>query len=212
MSSELRLGYAVTSGLAALLISISANADPVTWDTASAIAAGNGCNSTGPFPDAFFITAGDDLSVIFMGMGVDLTPETAANSGVTGCLVRVPVTFDGATAVTELDQTLLWGYAKDFGTTAQVMARSTLCSLPTTPISSTVDASIEGVQALIESSTQSFFTWPPAPPFCQGQAVTCMFQANIAVAARRNLETQDISIRIFGEDIQYEVLASWAIC
>lgn len=214
MRSRLHWGYGFGSALATvvLLVTNAHATEPVEWDTANAIALGNGCNSGGPFPDTYFIAAGNEVSVIFSRMGVDLTPGTTANTGVTGCLVRVPVTIDGATAVSELDQTMLWGWAKDLGTTGQCTARATFCNLPTTAISTTVGPNVEGVQALEETTAQSFFVWPPVAPFCQGTPVKCMFQANLGVAARRTLSTQDISIRMYGEDIEYEALAYWSSC
>jgi hypothetical protein len=216
MKSTLRSGYGFGCALAtaALLVANAqaAPVDPVVWDTASAIANGSGCTSAGPFPDTFFITAGDDVSVIFSRMGVDLTPNTASNTGVTGCLVRIPVVIDGATAVSEIDQTLLWGWAKSLGSVGQIAAKTTFCSLPTTAISSTVPETVAGVQALEETSTQSFLVWPPSKPFCQGKQVKCLFQANIGVAAMRQNSSQDISIRVFGEDIEYEALAYWQMC
>lgn len=216
MKANLTMGTAAAATFAvAFLVVTTARAvpdEPITWDTDNAIAGGNGCASQGPFPDTWFITAGNDVSVIFSRMGVDLTPATAANTAATGCLVRIPVTIQSNVAVSELDQTLLWGYAKDSGTTGQVTARSTFCSMPTTSVGGTVGAAIEGVEALIETTSQSFFVWPPAAPFCQGKPVNCLFYINLGVAARRANDTQDVSLRIYGEDIEYEALAHWWPC
>ncbi|MGC4063292.1 MAG: hypothetical protein QM784_01290 [Polyangiaceae bacterium] len=213
MSANLRVGSAVTTTLMAMiLIGTEVRADPIVWDTANAIAGGNGCVSTGPFPDTWFIAAGNDLSVIFSRMGVDLTSATAANTATTGCLVRIPVVLESNVAISELDQTLLWGYAKDKGTTGSVTARSTFCGRPTIPTSGVVGSGIEGVEALIETTSQSFFAWPPTTPFCLGRPVNCLFYANLAVAARRTDASQDESIRIYGEDIEYEALFHWRLC
>lgn len=211
MTSRLRFGHALGGTLLAIsLLGANAQADPVVWDTARAIAGGNGCNSAGATPDTWFIAAGSDVSVIFSLMGVDLTSGEGPNTAATSCLVRIPVTFDPTIAVEELDQTMLWGYAKDLGTIGQVSALSTFCNVPTNGITETVDEEVEGVEALILTQTQSFFVNPP--PFCRGRAIRCLFSANVAVAALRPDESQDISIRIYGEDIEFEALVYWRYC
>src|SRR5512145_1363890 len=197
MTSKQRFGRALTGALLAFgLLGGNAQADPVVWNTNRAIAGGNGCNSTGDAPDTWFIAAGSEVSVIFSLMGVDLTPGEGANAATTSCLVRIPVTFDHTIAVEELDQTMLWGYAKDLGTIGEVSALSTFCNRPTNGITETVGQDVEGLEALILTQTQSFFVNPP--PFCRGRSITCLFSANFAVAALRQETSQDISIRIYG--------------
>lgn len=211
MTSRLRFGHVLPGALLALsLLAGNAQADPVVWDTNRAIAGGNGCNSTGDAPDTWFIAAGGEVSVIFSLMGVDLTPGAGPNAATTSCLVRIPVRFDQTIAVEELDQTMLWGYAKSLGTTGQVSALSTFCNLPTNGITETVGEDVEGVEALAMTETQSFFVNPP--PFCHGRPINCLFSANLAVAALRRDVSQDISIRIYGEDIEFEALVDWRYC
>jgi hypothetical protein len=199
--------------LAAGFLAVNANAEPVAWDTTKAFAGGNGCNSTGPFPDAWFIAAGGDVSVIFSRMGVDLTPATAANTAVTSCLVRIPVVFDASIALARLEQTLWWGYAKDLGTEADLGVNATFCTVPTKSISGYVGKAIQGVQALIDSRVSN--TYLISAPYCQGHKVSCLYQAQLAVAARRDPckdKCQDISVRIFGEDIELETYVYWVHC
>lgn len=213
MRAKLQVGCTIASTIAAVMFTgVDVQADPIVWDTVNAIAGGNGCTSTGPFPDTWFISAGNDMSVIFSRMGVDLTSETTANTATTGCLVRIPVTIESNVAISELDQTLLWGYAKDLGTSGSVTARSTFCGRPTNSTSGTVGPNIEGIEALIETTSVSVFAWPPTTPFCTGKPVDCLFYANLAVAARRTDRSQDESIRIYGEDIEYEALFYWRHC
>jgi hypothetical protein len=216
MTSNLHLGLSFGCALTTVaLLAANASAEsatPVIWNTDSAIANGSGCSSSGPFPDTYFIAAGGEVSVIFSRMGVDLSGSTAPNTAVTGCLVRIPVTIDGATAISELDQTMLWGWAKSLGSVGQVSVNSTFCGLNTNAASGAVSATVQGAVAMEESKSQSFFIWPPAKPFCQKKPVNCLFQANLGVAALRPDTSRSISVRIYGEDIEYEALAYWQMC
>jgi len=210
MRSKLHMGCSVVSALAAVVL-FGANAfaaDPIKWDIANGLAIGNGCNSTGMLPDAWLIANGNFMSVLFTNMGVDLTPATAANTATTGCLVRVPVEIASDTFIDQLEQTLNWGYAKDLATIGKLAVSATFCGQPATPIIETVDGTVFGVEPLKQTSTTSVFVHG-IPPACQGAPMKCLFQANLAVDALRPLPSQDISIRIYGEDIEYDALLSW---
>lgn len=207
---RMRIGSLAGTAFALLtLVNTRTQAAPITWDVDHAIAGGSACNAQGPFPDTWIITAGDDVSVIFSRMGVDLTPETAVNTVVHSCLVRIPVTIDPSVAIGQLDQTVYWGYAKDLGTEAQLTVKSTFFNLPTTPIAVKLTSHQQGVEGGMVTTVSDFFP-NYTGLFCK--PATGFFQMNLGIAARRTDPGQDISVRVAGEDIVYEALAVWVRC
>lgn len=207
-------GRVVTAALAAscaMAYAPSAHAQfvPVDWDVDNALAIGNACNSTGPFPTAFFIAAGEDISVLFTSMGANLTPASAVNTVVNACLIRIPVTVDREVKIDRLTQRVSWGYAKDFGTEAEVTSRGSFFRIPTSGVTEFVGTGVQGVNAFIASEVDDIFFQPGL--FCGADRVG-LLEIDLSVAARRNLASQDISVQIFGEDIRYEALADFLIC
>ncbi len=195
-------------------------AENVVWDVNNAIAGGSACNAQGPFPDTWFIAAGEDLSVIFSNMGIDLTPSTAQNTAVHGCLVRIPLTINKRVAVASLTQEVEWGYAKDLNTEARLNVNATLnvagvnlFPFPNAPvITAFISGTVEGVQPWITASTTSFASHAAPGPFCTGADHTGMLSVNFSLAARRTSTVQDISVRIHGEDIQYNASMVFPQC
>lgn len=211
MKSKILSVVATAMMVAGVSVSTKAMAaDPVTWDVTKAIAGGSGCTSAGFIPDTWFVAAGGDVSVIFSKMGIDLTPSTAANTSVTSCLVRVPVTIDSTVAIASLEQNLMWGYSKDLNTEVQVVGKSTFLGMPTKAISDYVGLKTEGVVALKESKVKDLYMI--GSPFCTGKPVVGNFQATLSISARRTDPLKNISVAILGEDIQFEVLATWNAC
>jgi hypothetical protein len=209
MTTHVRTILALGVGLTTAVVAHStAQASYVQWDTANAIAGGSACNAQGPFADTWFIAAGEDVSVIFSRMGIDLTPSTTQNTQVHSCLVRIPITVDGAVMLATLSQRLHWGYAKDINTEAEVHASGSIFNYSTVPISAYLPPTFSGVDAWrTESTSTSVFTWP----WC-GMDHTGLLNVNLSIAARRVSNAYDISVRIFGEDIRYDVTAVWIWC
>lgn len=209
MTKRAQIGLIASAFMSFSASQALADPAPIVWDTANAIAGGSACDAQGPFPDTWIISAGNEVSVVFSRMGVDLTPETAANTVVHSCLVRIPITVDGTVGIGQLDQTLYWGYAKDFGTEAQLSVKSTFLNAPTRAINVYLPPTVQGVEGGVESSVSDLIpNW--ASRFCK--PTSGFFQMNVGVAARRTDKNQDISVRVAGEDIVYEAVAVWTRC
>jgi hypothetical protein len=191
-----------------MLLTANAQAatSPVIWDTANAIAGGTGCPQgiAGPFPDTWVIAADAEVLVIFSRLGVDLTLPTDPNVGVHNCLVGIPVTIDQDFWVGQIDQFLLYGYSKDANTVGKLNATTTFCNQFTNSIAATLPATAD-VQPFLSQPSTTYFT-TSRPPFCQGAPVQCVFQASLSVAAQRANTEQGISVHIFGEDVELQVL------
>jgi hypothetical protein len=198
--------------LAASLVAPSgAVAQTIEWDASGAIAHGSACTSRGPFPDTYFIAAGEDIAVIFSNMGIDLTPADAVNTAVHSCLIRIPIRVDDQVFLGELTQKVHWGYSKDYGTEGEIYANGTFFGRRTTPIRAYVGPGVQGIQSWITEEAHDLRNhWSGL--FCRNRTLNGLLQVNLAVSARRNSASRDISVRIHGEDIRYEALAQWVHC
>jgi hypothetical protein len=185
----------------------TAQAQMVEWDIDAAIAAGSGCNAQGPFPDTFFSTAGDDVSVIFTRMGVDLTPASAENTAVHACLIRIPIVLDEDVAISELTQAVEWGWAKDLNTEVEVHTSATFFGRATARIDRYLGMSLEGVEAFRTDEVTNTFFQP-----CTHRNHEGLYRLNMSIAGRRLNTSADLSVGIFGEDVKVNVAAVWVSC
>jgi hypothetical protein len=197
------------------VLSASVASAQVTWDANGAIAMGSACRSIAqngaPPPDTFFIAAGEDVSVIFTDFGIDLTEADTESTAVHSCLVRIPITVAPRVALAELTQQLHWGYAKDKETEAEVFASGTFFNLPTRGIRASVGPWVEGVETwLTEEASDTFLHLNGR--FCKKQPMKSFLSINLSVSARRKSKSKNISVRVHGEDIKYEVFAKWKRC
>lgn len=195
----------------AAFISSVASAQNIQWDGSKAIAVGSACSSTGNAPDTFFVAAGEDVAVIFTDFGIDLTGDDAESTAVHSCLVRLPITVAANVALAELTQQLHWGYSKDRGTEAQVFANGTFFGIPTKGIRAEVGKDVEGVESfLTEEAVDTFLHMRGR--FCKTRPYKGLLSINLSLSARRRATDRNISVRIHGEDIRYEALATWVGC
>ena len=104
---------------AALFVASPASALPqaITWNAAKATANGSGCNAF----DTMFIDAGDQITVVFANLGVELTGTwDDARVALSACSIVIPATVKKGWYLAELNQTMFYGYRRTDGTRGKV--------------------------------------------------------------------------------------------
>jgi hypothetical protein len=121
---------AITFGITIFLVSTAAFSADLEWNyNGQAIAKGlanpplpAGCDSTVP-GDTDFIVAGNEISVVFSGMFVQLNEPSSPYQGSKNCHIIIPARLAEGVSLGELDQDLHYSILKDKDTTASVGTR-----------------------------------------------------------------------------------------
>ena len=202
---QIALAFFMTIGLTAS----AAEAQYVRWNyNNQAVALGTGCNSI--LQDTAFVVAGDEVSVIFSRLGVEIPSGSNPRSGVSNCRVRIPIVVSRQIAIGDLTQKLSYGWAKDIYSEGDITTKATFFGLPASPINVHLGRYTRGAEAYNERSVTNTFL--QFTNWCQGRDVTGLMMIDFAVSGVTYAGTSTISVSIFGEDVKYEALALWRYC
>lgn len=188
-------------------------ADAAIWDyNGQAVAAGQGCNSRGPMADTFFVAAGEEISIVFSQMGVNLGDEYAPNGVRTNCSVRIPVQIARGRYIGELTQTFLYGVTKTPGTMGSVSARATFFDLPAARMVHQFRQGQRVDEPLIERTLHNDYR-VQADSWCLfRRSLTGEYKLNIAISGQRNSPYESIIVQMDGADIKFEAIAGFYNC
>lgn len=200
-----------------ILATSSAFAATISWNTNSAIAIGSGCNSRDPNRpiDTFFVANGNDLSVVFSGLGVNLP----GGSGLPlaerkNCSMRVPATLAGGYYVGELTQVLSYGVTKTRAALGGISSRTTFFNAPASPFSvsfpygSAMNIPLANQTRkdlyLVNTYGSYIYNWCRNP---QG-----IFKSDISVSGQRYSDLEDLIIFSDALDVRFEAIAGLVTC
>ena len=101
---------------------LSANTNLVRWKTNHARARGDACSNT----DTQFIAAGNDISVIFSRLGIDLSSENTEQIRKNHrCNLSIPITIKRGFRIGRLRQTLTYGFITTDNSEGEVEFKTT---------------------------------------------------------------------------------------
>jgi hypothetical protein len=158
----------------------------VDWNIdGQALATGTGCRSHGDNPDTFFISAGNDFSVVMDRLGMDLSGTTAPLAERLNCAIRVPVSLPKGFFVSRMGHLLTFSVDKSAQTIGSIALRTSLFSTLTghDELSLTRGDSHQSTLAILRARAT-----PTADTekFCEAnEATTGIFSANIAMSGQR---------------------------
>ncbi len=179
---------------------------PIFWDADSAFATGNGCDRQ----NTVFISAGNEIAVVFSNMGVDLVDRGGPNAAQRKCFIRVPVEVDPNVVVGSLTQQIGYGYAKTTGTRGEIRTRSKFFDLNARSFEIAVTEAQAGALAYtMDEVTESF---GQRVKWCDGRGKKTTLMVDFLVNGKRSNRDDSISFRIYGEDLLYNALIEWARC
>jgi hypothetical protein len=187
------------TGTLALSASAVRAQDDIEWDyNGRGRLAGNGC----PLPaDTLFIPAGNEFSIIFTKMTLELD-EGPEHTMALNCRGRIPVRVKGNIVVEDVEQTLSYSYAKTKGSRGNIFARNTWFGSALANINQIFGPEIEAVDALREVRTRTRFTWACNP----NTWTTGFLDLDFGLAAERNRPaTEAISMNLMPNS-DYKIL------
>ena len=195
-----------------LLLSVPAfSQDVIDWNyNHQASGLGNGCGPN----EVNFITAGNEVSVIFSGLGIAMDGGDPAG-GVTAkknCRIVIPARVHTGYYLGKLNQRLSYGYTRTDGTAGTVTASTEFYGLSAGNIKR--DIPTPGLNKftvpLTHAETNSY--WPVDPNWCQDRDYEGNFKANLIVTGRRTNASKDLKISIDGHDIRFDAVGQGFLC
>jgi len=213
----------LTTGLGALAVGLissfagtaSAQVASVTWEINKPyVIAGTGCVKD---VDAFVAANGDDLSIVFTNLGINLPGGGFTNqlADMKTCLVRVSASIAKGLYIGQLTQTFTYGVTKSANTHGAVATRSTFFGFPVSPLPFSLPAGVAEDQPLLtQTRTDNFLVNTPWwTGWCNpNRSLEGLYQASIAVAGQRDNSNENLILFVDGLDLKYEVVAALYTC
>jgi hypothetical protein len=186
----------------------------VVWDVNDTILGGTGCSVADG--DTLVLASGNDLSIIFSNLGVNLPGGSSdALSARSNCAVRVPTEIAKGIYVGELTQTLTYGITKTAASNGSVSTMSTFFGFDVSPYTiSFPQGTTYNIAEQIESRQDTFTV---NAPWQQGwcspyRSLSGLYGANMAVSGTRATANDDLIMFVDGLDLQYDVLVALYTC
>lgn len=172
----------------------------IQWNyNGKATAEGSGCHTF----DTIFVDAGNQISIIFSNLVVELTGLADSKEvDEQACHLIIPVRIKAGWYIEEMKQTLFYGYIGTEGTGGEVALQSLLGdnaageirrSIPT-PGSDSLDI------PYIEATVNSTF----GPDQCSQSDITALYKTELTVRGFRENLSKSIVIQIDGLDIRFD--------
>lgn len=216
-----RLGVAPVTALRVLVVLFAflgarnpAGAQDVRWDESRARLVGNGCTKD---QDAFVITNGSDVSVVFTNLGFSLTGSDRPLAASKNCVVQLPAEIDAGLYVADLSQQFLYGITKSEGSDVTL---KNVASFFGQQLTSPEIVSPRGQRVndpFLVSSRVDRFTpgrnrgWLNA--WCaSGRPRSGFFRSRLSVRGQRDANREDLIAFVDGLDVRYEVAAALTSC
>ena len=187
----------------------------ISWNfNDQATALGSGCSRDPGRPgDTDFVSAGNEVSVIFSRLGVELTGYAGgAKLAKKTCRVVVPTRVRAGYYLATLNQTLTYGYERTEGTEGKVNVTSDFYGQAAGNI--TRDIPTSGADQFSAPSLQAKVgsLWRVNPQWCLRADYVGNYKANITVSGFRQATNKDIVIQIDGHDIRFDAVGVPALC
>lgn len=174
-----------------------------------ASAGGSGCNRN----NTEFISAGNEVSVIFSGLGVDLSGYAGGKlTALKKCKLVIPTKVRAGYYLAKLHQTITYGYNRTEGTDGKVSLVSRFYNQGAGRVQKNVPT--RGLarydEPWAEAKTKTL--WQVRPSWCQRQAYQGNFKAQLSVSGYRRSTDQSIVVQIDGHDIRLDALGTPLLC
>ncbi len=201
------LATAVVVFVAAVAAPSRAFADGVSWDVAAGVAGGSACSNG---VDAFIMTNGADVSMVFSNLGVALGGGTP-QEGEGACTVQVPASVASGVYPSSVKQTFEYGANRTSGATGTLSTAIRFMGFTVNSVPLTVSASGPAQTASRTDTFDAPSTW--AAKWCAvARPANGVLMASFR--ARATLATPADSIVLFvnGLGLKYEFTTTWRSC
>lgn len=109
---------------------LNAQAAAIQWDTSTATMAGSGCTKDA---DGFIMEHGNDVSISFSNLGVNLNSFRAQFNQRSTCTVRLSARIPPGYYISQVAQKIEYGVTKTANTSARIAMSSSFFGLGTSP-------------------------------------------------------------------------------
>lgn len=198
--------------LGSLAVATPSFAGTISWNADQAIALGSGCNNrdmSRPM-DTFFLANGDDVSVVFSGLGVNLPGGSGLPlSDRKNCSIRIPARIANGWYVGQLTQTLSYGVTKTAGSQGAISTRSTFFNVPASPFRISYNYG-SSLNRPLETSRRVDNYLVYAPSLCRSPAG--IFKSDLSISGQRRSDWEDLILVSDALDIRFEAVAGLVLC
>lgn len=194
-----------------VLLASSAYAQQVIqWNyNNSASAGGTGCNAS----DTQFISAGNEISVIFSNLGVELTGYAGgAKTALKNCRIIIPTKVRTGYYLGKLTQTMTYGYNRTSGTDGKVVASTEFYAQNAGVIQKAIPTPGADPYDAPFLQASHVNTWRVMPGWCTRQDYVGNYKAQLTVSGYRESTNKDIVVQIQGQDIRFDALGTPLLC
>lgn len=174
-----------------------------------ASALGTGCARG----DTQFISAGNEISIIFSRLGVQLTGYAGgAKTALKNCRLIIPTKVRAGYYLGKLQQTITYGYNRTGGTDGKVVAATEFYNQSAGVIQRAVPT--PGQDQYDAPWVQASHTslWRVMPGWCSRHDYAGNYKAQLSVSGYRQSTDKDIVVQIDGQDIRFDALGYPLLC
>ena len=173
-----------------------------------ASARGKGCSHE----NVAFIAAGNEISVIFSNMQINLQADNPRRNLRIECKLRIPARIARGRFVTELHEQLVYGYVRQEGTGGEILLSSRFERENSGKIQTPIPT--PGYDPLTEPYIvrEVLTRWHKHPSWCQGREFKTELVSDIVISAHRKESSSSIVISTDGFDTRYDLHASEGVC
>ena len=194
-----------------LLAAPAFSQDIINWNfNHQAAGLGNGC---GP-GEVSFITAGNEVSVVFSGLGIAFDADDAAG-GITdrkNCRIVIPTKVRAGYYLAKLNQKLSYGYTRTDSTSGTVTAVSEFYGQAAGRITRNIPTPGMNAYAVPLAQAEVNSYWKVSPEWCLTRDYVGNFKANLTTAGKRADISKDLKISIDGHDIRFDAIGDAYLC
>ena len=190
--------------------SLVAQTRVVEWNYNNrASALGTGCSRG----DTDFIAAGNEISVIFSNLGVDLSGYAGGKKAARkACRIIIPTKVKAGYYLGKLVQTVTYGYNRTAGTDGKVQVSAQFYNQRAGSILRKVPS--PGYDKYDEpwAEAKNTTTWRVLPGWCTRSDYIGNYKAQLTVSGYRRSTSKDIVVQIDGQDIRFDALGYPLLC
>jgi hypothetical protein len=182
----------------------------IQWNyNGAASALGTGCSRA----DTEFIAAGNEISVVFSSLGVDLSGFAGGRrTDRKNCRIIIPTKVRAGYYMGRLDQTVTYGYNRTEGTDGKVSMTAKFYNQRAGRLLKRVPTPGEDPYDAPWLEARATSRWRVMPGWCTRRDYAGNYKAQLTVSGYRQSTSKDIIVQIDGQDIRFDALGYPLLC
>ncbi len=179
----------------------------IYWDATNAVLGGTGCRKD---VDAFVMEAGNDISIVFSNLGIELADQYAPMQARKSCLARINARVANGYYIGTLTQNVSFGVVKTLNSEATIGVRSNFGGYNLQPLNVVFGRNRRASGEIQTASRQDDFI-VQGRGYC-GRKFPVSYQAQLTAAASRASMQDSVISQIDGLDVRFEATAGLFMC